>query len=568
MKHNYLLLSGIFICLTVYSQTGPSFDKNNAQGACTVIPNSINVSCNGLCDGSSTALANGVPPFNYIWSTGDTSSTISGLCAGNYGVVLIDSVGCMDTAIVVITEPSAISSSILESYLNCQCTFIPIVTGGMFPYTYLWCNNSTAPILTDCTPGVCTLTITDANGCVIQDTVLINPPPPVTLSPSITDASCTGCIDGSISANLTGGTPPYTYTLLPNGTSNATGNFSGLAAGTYMLCATDSNVCTVCTTLVVNEPTSACSVSIITVNNILCYGDCNGSLTAIGNGVPPFSYSWCNGDNSSTADSLCAGTCTVIMTDSVGCIDTAFATITEPPPLISSYTSDFSNCNCVYTLIPNGGTPPYSYEWCDGSLGQTLVTCSSGLCVVLIMDANGCFIVDSVLLNPPPPLSLTLQTTGTSCTGCVDGSIVSGTSGGVAPYTYLLTPGNLLCDTCLNLPAGIYTLCVTDSNNCTVCVTDTILDDPTSLTTPFVTEAFNISPNPFRNYLQVDISPELLLQHSIFILGDVTGRTLLNVQLVDKHTELYLEDLSAGVYYYQLIIGDKSEFKGKLIATD
>jgi hypothetical protein len=567
MKHIYLLLLCLFFFISSPAQQQLLFEKAGIDGACTVIPNSIDVSCFGLCDGSSIAIANGVPPFNYQWSTGATTASLSGLCAGSYTVAMTDSTGCIDSVVITITEPSAISSTIISSYLNCQCTFIPFVTGGAFPYTYLWCNNNTSPILTDCTPGLCTLNITDANGCTIQDTILITPPPAVTLTPAVIDATCNGCNDGSITANLSGGTPPYTYTLVPGG-SNSTGTFSGLAAGSYTLCATDSIICTVCTTLVVNEPTSACSVAIIGVNNILCYGDCNGSLTAIANGVPPFNYSWSNGDNTATADSLCGGSYTVIMTDSVGCIETAIGGITEPLPIVSTYTSDFSNCNCVYTLTSNGGTPPYTYQWCDGSVGQSISTCQPGLCPVLVADANGCLIVDTIFMTPPPPLILTVQTTGTSCSGCSDGTVISGTSGGLPPYSYILTPSMLICDTCLNLVAGIYTLCVTDSNNCTVCVTDTVEDDPTSIAFTYPTENLRVSPNPFRDYLRVELSQELLLLHPIFVIRDVTGRIILNSKLIEQQSKLSLGDIFPGVYFYQLITDDKNELKGKLIARE
>lgn len=567
MKPSNFFLLGIFFSLSGFAQTQHS-NQTGSFGACTVTPNSINVSCFGLCDGSISLTPNGVPPFSYIWITGDTTSSITNLCAGTYPVVMTDSTGCSDTIAVTITEPSAISTTFISSYINCQCTFIPIVTGGQFPYTYLWCDNSTNPILTNCTPGICGLIVTDANGCMKQDTLFITPPPPMTMSPTVSDATCSGCIDGTITANLTGGIPPYTYLLLPTAATNATGNFSGLAAGNYTLCASDSSLCNVCTTLTVNEPQMACSVTILDLNNILCFGDCNASLQAVANGVPPFSFVWSNGDSTDVADSLCSGTNSVIMTDSTGCIDTAFATVLEPSPLTSNYTFDFSNCNCNYTLLANGGTPPYFYQWCDGSTGQTMTNCNPGLCIVGIIDANGCIIDDTVIINPPPPLSLMIQTTGTSCSGCADGTLIGITTGGVQPYTYILTPSAMNCDTCLGLASGPYTLCVSDSNNCVVCASDTVEDDPTSLNPITFSESLRIYPNPFKDDLQVDISTELLLHHSNLIVSDVTGRILLNVQLKKEHSQISLNDISSGIYFYHLIMDDKSEFKGKLIATD
>ena len=545
-----------------------SIDVPDSIVGCSITSVASGVTCNGYCDGSATVIPNGVPPFQILWSTSDTGVTVNNLCPGTYAVTMQDSSGCTSNTTVTITEPPPLVSIISSSYLNCQCTFSANVTGGTPPNSYQWCNNVTTPFMNNCMPGICSLIITDANGCTLQDSVLITPPPPVLLNPVVSDATCNGCNDGSITSNASGGTPPFTYDLVPPGTSNTNGVFSGLVAGSYTLCVTDSNLCSVCTTLVVNQPGAVCLVSVIAVNNIPCFGECNGSLTAVANGVPPFNFAWSNGDSTATADSLCAGSYVVTMTDSLGCTSSDTAVITEPAPLVSVYTADFTNCNCVYTMISNGGTSPYTYLWCDGSIGQSISTCQPGLCPVLITDANGCLIVDTILMTPPPPLTLTVQTTGTSCIGCLDGTITSSASGGIAPYTFLVIPSQLNCSTCTNMPAAVYTVCVTDSLNCTICVTDTVEEDPTFINKHISGKEIIVYPNPFSSYVIFEIHPDLITEKPWLRIKDVLGREIFSEALVSATTQIDWNHFPPGIYFYELITETKKVFTGKIVATD
>jgi hypothetical protein len=413
------------------------------------------------------------------------------------------------------------------------------------------------------------MTITDGNGCVHQDSVLSNPPAPLMLAATATDASCFGCSDGTINAFANAGNPPYLFGL-QGGDTNSTGIFSGLLAGTYTVCVTDSNACTVCTTLVVGQPPSACSVTILTVDNSLCNGDCTGSLTAVANGVPPFHFQWSTSDTTSSIDSLCAGTYTVVMTDSTGCTSVATVTLLEPPPLQAVYSTVYGCDSCMTSVTANGGTPPYSYQWCDGSFGPVMYFCGPGMCIVIVVDANGCIDIDTINLNPPPALGISLQSTGTSCSGCNDGSIDGTASGGTQPYYFVLSPpGDTNTTGIFNaLAPGLYNVCVYDSGNCMACDTITVFDDPTDIASRSQSRTVTVYPNPFTDETTLEVSQDILDEGPEFFLYDVLGKKVFNFIIAKQKTIISRRNLPAGIYFFEMLNAEGIIFNGKLIIVD
>ncbi|MEK7224817.1 MAG: T9SS type A sorting domain-containing protein, partial [Bacteroidota bacterium] len=124
-------------------------------------------------------------------------------------------------------------------------------------------------------------------------------------------------------------------------------------------------------------------------------------LTAIvmGGGFTPYSYLWSNTQTGQTATSLCAGTYTCTVMDSVGC-DTAIAsgTINQSTAIALSLsaTPDSGSVNGTATVTATGGTQPYSYLWENSQTDSTATGLSSGFHSVTVTDANGCPEVDSV----------------------------------------------------------------------------------------------------------------------------------------------------------------------------
>lgn len=115
-------------------------------------------------------------------------------------------------------------------------------TGGTPPYSYFWSpggqTNGTASGLS---VGSYTATVTDANSCVATTVVTITGPPQFNITLTTTNISSSTVCDGSASASVSGGTPPYTYTWLSGGQTGS--SISNLCAGTYYFQVADSLSC-------------------------------------------------------------------------------------------------------------------------------------------------------------------------------------------------------------------------------------------------------------------------------------------------------------------------------------
>jgi len=148
------------------------------------ITDSVNVSCNGLCDGSATVTAiGGTGTYTYSWNTtpAQTNATATGLCNGSYTVTTTDANGCVTTSTVNITEPPPLSAPTTGSVTPCPCPCAGVVrvfpTGGTSPYTIIWSNGFTDQFQTKLCDGTYDVTVTDANGCTVTGlTVTITNP--------------------------------------------------------------------------------------------------------------------------------------------------------------------------------------------------------------------------------------------------------------------------------------------------------------------------------------------------------------------------------------------------------
>jgi hypothetical protein len=135
--------------------------------------------CNGVCDGTATAtVTGGVPPFTYFWTpTSQTTSTITGLCAGSYTCLVTDSNFDTTSTVVVINEPAAIALSMSSTISSgSDGTATAVASGGTPPYTYLWDDPGaqTTATATGLAPGVYNVIVTDANGCISTSLVTVS----------------------------------------------------------------------------------------------------------------------------------------------------------------------------------------------------------------------------------------------------------------------------------------------------------------------------------------------------------------------------------------------------------
>ncbi|HEY0669469.1 MAG TPA: gliding motility-associated C-terminal domain-containing protein, partial [Sphingobacteriaceae bacterium] len=444
-----------------------------------------------LCYGGTATVTiiatGGTAPYRYTLN-GSTSLTgiFTGLTAGNYTVLVTDANECTDNENIVITQPSQLTSSVTaQSNVSCFGEATGSVTvsgqGGTPQYTYTLNETSnTTGTFTGLVEGTYAVVVSDANGCAVtQDIIITQPASALTATISNqTNISCFGETNGSVIVNAQGGTPGYTYTL--NDVTNNTGSFTGLPAGNYIVVVTDNQGCTFNQNVSVSQPVEAIAIATV-ITNVSCVNGNNGTVKLnVTGGTAPYRYKWSGGQETKDLEGLVAGSYTVTVTDSKGCVQSATVNITAPEAITISYTQ--SNVSCFggndgsITLEVNGGVSPYTYSWSNGQETKDLNNLAANSCTVTVTDANGCSKNATIIITQPASaLTATLVVRNTVCRNSNDGSISATVSGGTQPYTYSWRNTTLTSVNISNLTPGSYELTVTDANGCTFTVSGEVL---------------------------------------------------------------------------------------------
>ncbi|MCZ4407339.1 choice-of-anchor L domain-containing protein [Cryomorphaceae bacterium 1068] len=455
----------------------------------SVFQGGFNVSCFEANDGQATVIpSGGTPPYSYLWNDGaaQTSQTAVNLVSGTYEVTVTDDNDCTQTGTITLLAPDPITAG-LEDRTDVLCTgeatgevtISPI--GGVGPYTIVW--NTVPPqfgaTAVNLTAGFYTASITDINGC--QGTTEIEITEPVTAlegSIAATNASCNGFSDGSATATISGGTPPYIYEWSAQPGDDEP-SISDLGVGSYTLVVTDDNGCTLELPFNILEP-AVLEIDLLLLVNPTCNGFDNGSISVNATGgTAPYTYSW-NTDpvqSGSSINNLSPGSYTVTVTDDFGCTTDATYELTEPSALeinlvelISPSCSGFADGSIEVEAI--GSTAPYSFQWntVPPSTGPLIENLEEGSYTVTVTDFQGCTIAETFELIEPTPLQVELVSVqNVLCNGDATGAVTINISGGTADYVITWDdPANQTGPTVINLLAGTYTASIEDANGCII----------------------------------------------------------------------------------------------------
>lgn len=490
-----------------------SYTITQPASGLTASVTSTNVTCFGLNNGTAAITVNG-GSAGYTYSGNPISAgvtNLANLAPGNYGGTVLDANGCSQTISFIITEPPVIV--INETHTNIRCygdstgDIMLTVSGGVGSnYLYSWNPNisisNTATLLP---AGAYNITVIDQTNCQKTKTVtLLQPAQALSVTVQSTDVTCNGFSNGAITLTTSGGTPGYTYNWSPN-ISN-TGSASGLVSNTYDVTVEDANNCSSLHSILISQPSQPLAHAGASTN-LTCFQSNDGTLAVNETGgTSPYTYVW----NPTTvsggsANSLAAGSYNTTITDLKGCIDTAMFYLSEPSLLTNTETQVDVLCNGNATgsisLVTNGGTPGYTYNWNPNSSStNTAVSIAAGLYSITITDANGCSLTQSYTIHEPPPLVLTINETDVLCNGDTTGTITASAQAGTPSYNFSATVDgvsfiNSPIGQFANILAGNYTIQVVDQHLCTQSA-QVIVNEPPVLTAallPTATTCFHYS---------------------------------------------------------------------------
>ena len=439
------------------------------------IISTTDLTCFGINTGSITISGfGGTGPYTAVWQPGNmTGLTISNLAAGAYTPVITDTNGC--TAIgapITLTQPSDISVGGTATNVSCNGgsngSIALNISGGTNGYSVTWSNGGIGQNLNNLPAGSYTPTVTDGNGCVkIGAAITVGQPAAITAIPTINNASCFGECDGSISLNISGGTPGYTATW-SNGSTGT--SISDLCAGNYSVIIQDANGCTFTDSYSVTQP-AAFGLSFVAINESPAGNDGSINLTVSPSGN--YSFLWSNGATTEDISGLAADIYSVTVTDiASGCStvggDVVTNTLSIQTEIVTHVTCHDGTDGSIEITV-SGGTPFYTYLWStNGSPFATtkdIFGQEAGTYTVEITDQAMTTITKTYVITEPTAITITNVDINHESNNC-DGTINISASGGTGTLTYAWSNGATSQDI-VNLCEGFYSPTITDANGCT-----------------------------------------------------------------------------------------------------
>ena len=198
----------------------------------------------------------GNPPYQILWNTGDTVSSLDNVNSGVYTVIVTDASNVVIYDTITIAGPTTamqITSSITdaECYFDGSGNIETLIVGGHSPYDIWWSTGQNVAIIDNIAAGDYTINVTDSFGCMLSETFTVSQPDPINLVTTVVD-DVTGNCDGSVSAVTNGGTPPYYY-LWNDPANQTTATAINLCEGLIKVKLTDDNGCFLNRTLIIDN---------------------------------------------------------------------------------------------------------------------------------------------------------------------------------------------------------------------------------------------------------------------------------------------------------------------------
>ncbi len=386
----------------------------------------------------------------------------------------------------------------LLCYHDNSGSIVPLITSGNLPIRYEWTGPdgfvSSEENITGLAAGKYILRIIDNIGCEAKDSVLLTEPDSLVAEiDRIENVTCFGGNNGMARATLSGGTPSYIYSWNTNPVQLGPSIYD-LTAGSYTVTIIDGNSCKAQNTVTITEPEPLA----LTADSVdaKCMGQSLGSVDlSVTGGTPyrvgdPYRYQWSDentiiASTEDITDLIGDMLYTVVVTDSLGCMDTLSIYVNEEQDFRVYYDIDSILCyggsgSIVLNVIPDVAT--YNFLWGSGETTNFLNNIPAGSYPVTVTDMNGCKFDTTFILTEPDELVAEINASETGV--CEENNIYLNVSptGGTGDYihewtgsgTLYLDASNIANPIFYGTDPGTFELIytVTDENNCTV--SDTI----------------------------------------------------------------------------------------------
>ena len=475
-------------CLTTANATIGNFP------APTLTATTVTASC-GNANGSITANSTGgVPPLQ--WSingvTFQSTNVFTGLIAGTYTVIVKDANNCTNTTTAIVTSSNAPNVTGTATASSCAANTGTITAAGSggagtLTYSLTGATYQVSTLFSGLAPGSYILYVKDLAGCIGAAIVVVPSSTPPTVTASVTATAC-GTNNGTITANGTGGTAPYTYSINNGATYQVSNVFTGLGVGAFTITIKDAIGCTnTVNATVINV--AGLSLTTTTISSACSVN--SGSITATGlGGLAPLQYS-INGSTyqaSNTFTTLGGGSYTVYVKDANGCIVTTSTTIISAQAPSVTATGTGATCagnNGIIIATGTGGTAPlrYSINGVAYQSSGTFINVAPGTYTVYVKDTANCIGTTSVTITTtgtgPGVTAFTFKVSDAYPCNTALGSITNPKVNGATcgSCTYSLNFGAFVPNATqlfLNLNPGTYYITAKDANGCTKTVTATV----------------------------------------------------------------------------------------------
>ncbi len=373
------------------------------------------------------------------------------------------------------------------------------------------------------------------------------------MNPATNNATC-GNNNGQINITVSGGTPPYQYSIDGGTTYQSTSNFSGLAAGSYDVNILDGGGCTESSTISISNIGGV--TASITSNQSICAGN-STTITAGGAGNNG-TYSWDNGLGSGASHVVSPTSTTtysVVVTDASGCTDNASVIVSvNTAPTISVSPATATICSGESITITASGAQ--SYTWNTGATTAFITVSPNNQTTYSVVGQNGSCagnpMTATVSVSAAPTVSASANVTSIST-----GGTVSFSSAGSGATSYLWDFGDGNSSTQANpshtyTTAGTYTVILTGTlNGCTNTSQVVISVGGVGINTINLADAIVVSPNPNNGNFEISIQLNEAQSLELELLNSI-GQSIFSQKLnniVATNLNYQLNEYPSGFYY-------------------